>query len=34
VIQGPPPRVGEHTRGILQEAGFSESEIEELLGNT
>jgi len=31
VIQGPPPRVGEHTRGVLQEAGFSESEIEELL---
>ena len=31
VIQGPPPRVGEHTREVLQEAGFSESEIEELL---
>lgn len=34
VIQGPPPRVGEHTRAVLQEAGFSESEIEELLRNT
>ena len=33
VIQGPPPRVGEHTRGVLQEAGFLESEIEELLRN-
>ncbi len=34
VIQGPPPRVGEHTRAVLQEAGFSDSEIEELLRNT
>lgn len=34
VIQGPPPRVGEHTRAVLQEARFSESEIEELLRNT
>jgi crotonobetainyl-CoA:carnitine CoA-transferase CaiB-like acyl-CoA transferase len=31
VMQGPPPRVGEHSRGVLQEAGFSETEIEELL---
>ena len=30
-IQGPPPRVGEHTREVLQEAGFLESEIEGLL---
>jgi crotonobetainyl-CoA:carnitine CoA-transferase CaiB-like acyl-CoA transferase len=33
VIQGSPPRVGEHTRVVLQEAGFPESEIEELLRN-
>lgn len=33
VIQGAPPRVGEHTRVVLQEAGFPESEIEELLRN-
>jgi crotonobetainyl-CoA:carnitine CoA-transferase CaiB-like acyl-CoA transferase len=32
-MQGPPPRVGEHTREVLQEAGFPESEIEELLRN-
>ena len=31
VIQGPPPRMGEHTREVLQEAGFLESEIEDLL---
>jgi crotonobetainyl-CoA:carnitine CoA-transferase CaiB-like acyl-CoA transferase len=30
-IQGPPPQVGEHTREVLQEAGFPESEIEDLL---
>ena len=34
VMQGPPPRVGEHTREVLQEAGFQESEIEELLRHT
>jgi crotonobetainyl-CoA:carnitine CoA-transferase CaiB-like acyl-CoA transferase len=33
VIQGAPPRVGEHSREILQEAGFAESEIVELLSN-
>jgi crotonobetainyl-CoA:carnitine CoA-transferase CaiB-like acyl-CoA transferase len=32
-IQGPPPRLGEHTRAVLQEAGFAEAEIEELLRN-
>ncbi len=31
VIQGRPPRVGEHTREVLKEAGFPESEIEDLL---
>ena len=31
VIQGPPPRLGEHTRLILAEAGFSAAEIEDLL---
>jgi crotonobetainyl-CoA:carnitine CoA-transferase CaiB-like acyl-CoA transferase len=30
-IQGPPPEVGEHTRAILQETGFTESEINDLL---
>ena len=30
-IQGPPPRLGEHTRAILQEAGFSSGEIEEFV---
>jgi crotonobetainyl-CoA:carnitine CoA-transferase CaiB-like acyl-CoA transferase len=28
-VQGPPPEVGEHTRAILREAGFSDAEIEE-----
>jgi crotonobetainyl-CoA:carnitine CoA-transferase CaiB-like acyl-CoA transferase len=32
-IQGPPPRLGEHTRAVLQEAGFAEAEIEELIRN-
>jgi crotonobetainyl-CoA:carnitine CoA-transferase CaiB-like acyl-CoA transferase len=32
-IQGPPPRLGEHTRAVLEEAGFPEAEIEELLRN-
>jgi len=30
-IQGPPPEVGEHTRAILREAGFTDGEIEELI---
>ncbi|HEY7388501.1 MAG TPA: hypothetical protein VH640_08330, partial [Bryobacteraceae bacterium] len=30
-IQGPPPKVGEHSRAILHEAGYSEEEIRELL---
>jgi len=32
VPQGPPPSVGEHSRSILQEAGFSDSEIDKLTG--
>ncbi len=28
---GPPPAPGEHSRGILHEAGFSDAEIEELI---
>jgi succinate--hydroxymethylglutarate CoA-transferase len=30
-MQGPPPEVGEHTRAILCESGFSGQEIDELL---
>jgi crotonobetainyl-CoA:carnitine CoA-transferase CaiB-like acyl-CoA transferase len=30
-MQGPPPQVGEHTRAILRESGFTGSEIDELL---
>jgi len=30
-IQGPPPVLGEHTRAILTEAGYTGAEIEELL---
>jgi crotonobetainyl-CoA:carnitine CoA-transferase CaiB-like acyl-CoA transferase len=30
-MQGPPPQVGEHTRAILHESGFSGKEIDELL---
>ncbi|MBV9772010.1 MAG: CoA transferase, partial [Bryobacterales bacterium] len=29
--QGPPPRVGQHGRSILHEAGYSDAEIEELI---
>jgi len=32
-IQGPPPAVGQHTRAILQEAGYLDSEIEDLARN-
>ncbi len=31
VIQGPPPGVGEHTRAVLREAGYSDSEIDAML---
>ncbi len=30
-IQGPPPALGQHSRDILREAGFDESEIEDLI---
>jgi crotonobetainyl-CoA:carnitine CoA-transferase CaiB-like acyl-CoA transferase len=30
-IQGPPPAVGQHTREILREAGYANSQIEDLL---
>jgi len=30
-IQGPPPRIGEHTRAILEESGFAAREIDELV---
>ena len=30
-IQGPPPGVGEHTRAILREAGYSDREIQTLI---
>ncbi len=29
-IQGPPPRLGQHTREILQQAGFRQDDIQEL----
>ena len=32
-IRRPPPRLGEHTREIMNEAGFSESEIKALLAS-
>lgn len=30
-VTGPPPRLGEHSRGVLREAGFTEGEIECLI---
>ena len=30
-IQGPPPKVGQHTRAILREAAYPDTEIEQLL---
>jgi crotonobetainyl-CoA:carnitine CoA-transferase CaiB-like acyl-CoA transferase len=32
-IQGPPPELGEHTRAILREAGYSDAEVAELVGS-
>jgi len=32
VPQGPPPRAGQHGRAILREAGYSEDEIDKLMG--
>jgi crotonobetainyl-CoA:carnitine CoA-transferase CaiB-like acyl-CoA transferase len=32
-IQGPPPAVGQHTRVVLREAGYPDSEIEDLVQN-
>lgn len=30
--QGPPPKIGQHSRSILREAGYSDSEIDGILG--
>jgi crotonobetainyl-CoA:carnitine CoA-transferase CaiB-like acyl-CoA transferase len=32
-IHGPPPRVGQHTRELLREAGYAQSEIDDLIRN-
>jgi len=30
-VRHPPPRLGEHSREILQEAGFGKREVDDLL---
>jgi crotonobetainyl-CoA:carnitine CoA-transferase CaiB-like acyl-CoA transferase len=31
VIAGPAPRIGEHTRGVLRELGYTDSEVEKMI---
>ena len=33
VLQGPPPRLGEHTREVLKEAGLSDPQVQNLLNS-
>ena len=30
-VQGPPPSIGQHTRSILIEAGYSDAEVDDLI---